>query len=604
MQVLRGSGIESEAELPFAALHQIVRPVLGYVESLPEPQARSIRAALGLELGEGADRFLVSLAVLGLRAEAAEQKPLLCLIEDAHWLDDASADALVFVARRLEAEPIVMLFTARERDVRRFDASALPELQLGALDPEAAGALLDRRSSVALAPDARQRLIEATGGNPLALLELPAILSEAQLTGAAPLLDPLPVSARVERAFLARADRLPTDAQTLLLVAATEETGNLGTVLSAAARLGVAAAALDAAEQAGLIHVRGTTLDFQHPLVRSAVYQAAPPSRRWAAHRALASVLEGESHADRRAWHYAAATVEPDPSVVEELERAAIRAQERAGFAAASLAFERAASLTWEESQRVRRLTAAAENAWLAGRVDRAQVSLEQARPLASGPLQRADIDRYLGLIEMNGGVPADACNLLLRAAGEVAPVDDERELKLLNLASLAGVYAGDSQAAVAIAEMAQALTVDDAPVARALVELLVGLGAHYQSDFVNAVPQLRLAFRLAEELDQGAAAEEPVALRFAGRAALHLGDDQAVFRTQHEAATRARAGGMLGTLTQILPVLSYAELSEGRWSSAWADLSEGLRLAREIGQHDLVAYQLALLALLAPIFA
>ena len=600
MHVLSGAGVESEAQLPFAALHQIVRPVLEHVDSLPPPQATALRGALGLAAGGSEDRFLVSLAVLTLLAEAAEKRPLLCLVDDAQWLDDASADALVFVARRLEAEGIVMLFGAREADVRRFEAPGLPELQLGGLDPVAAGKLVDRSAGIALSSELRDRLVAETGGNPLALLELSSALSEAQLSGAEAVLAPIPVSARVERAFLARVNRLPEETQTLLLVASADDSGELAIVLRAAAQLGAAAEALDDAEQAGLAHVRGTRLELRHPLVRSAVYQAAPLSRRQAAHRALASVLDGEVEADRRAWHRAAASVEPDPSVGEELEEAAERARRRSGFAAASLAFERAAALTGDEEHRARRLTAAAENAWLAGRVERALMLLEGARPLVTEPIQRADIDRFLGLIEMTRGVPADACQLLLRAAREVAPSDGERALQLLNIAGLAAAYAGDREAAIAIAELARGLPAEETPFVRMLALLLIGLGAHAEGDFADAASMLRAALELAEELDDDAASKEPVALLFAGRAALYLGDDQATYRTHREAAARARASGALSIVTQILPRLAITELWAGRWASGSANAREGVQLAREIGQHDLVAQQLVLLALIA----
>jgi DNA-binding CsgD family transcriptional regulator len=598
MRVLSGAGVESEAQLPFAALHQIVRPVLSHVENLPQPQAAALHGALGLAAGGGDDRFLVSLAVLSLLAEAAEEEPLLCLVDDAQWLDDASAEALVFAARRLEVEGVVMLFAAREGEIRRFEAPGLPELQLGGLRPAAAGALIDRHAGAALSSEVRDRLVAETGGNPLALLELSSGLSEAQLAGAEPLLAPIPVSARVERAFLARVQRLPEESQTLLLVAAADDSGELTTVLRAVAQLGATADVLDAVEQAGLAHVQGTRLELRHPLVRSAVYQAAPASKRRAAHHALASVLEGELEADRRAWHRAAASVQPDPSVGAELEQAGERARRRSGFAAASLAFERAATLTADEQHRARRLTAAAENAWLAGRHERALTLLEAARPLVSEPIERADIDRFLGLIEMTRGVPADACQLLLRAATEVAPIDQERALHLLNLAGLAGAYAGDSQAAVAIADVARGLQVET-PFARMLRQLLIGLGAHAEGDFANAAPRLRVALDLAQELD-ASAGDQPVALLFAGRAALYLGDDQAAYRAHHEAAARARASGALSIVTQILPRLVTAELWAGRWPSAAANAREGIQLAREIGQHDLVAQQLVLLGLIA----
>ena len=599
MRVLSGAGVESEAQLPFAALQQIVRPVLGHLGSLPRPQATALRGALGLAAGGSEDRFLVSLAVLSLLAEAAEDRPLVCLVDDAQWLDDASADALVFVARRLEAEGIVMLFGAREGDIRRFEAPGLPELQLGGLDPSAAGTLIDRSAGVDLSSELRDRLVVETGGNPLALLELSSALSEAQLSGTETVLAPIPVSARVEHAFLARVNRLPEETQTLLLVASADDSGELATVLRAAAQLGAQAESLDEAEQAGLVHVRGGRLELRHPLVRSAVYQAAPLSKRQAVHGALASVLDREADADRRAWHRAAASVEADPSVGEELEEAAERARQRSGFAAASLAFERAATLTGDEEHRARRLTAAAETAWLAGRVERALMLLEAARPLVSEPIQRADIDRFLGLIEMTRGVPADACQLLLRAAAEVAPSDGGRALQLLNIAGLAAAYAGDREAAIAIARLARDLHLEETPFFRMLAQLLCGLGAHAEEDFAEAASMLGVALELAEELDDDAA-REPVALLFAGRAALYLGDDQATYRTHREAAARARASGALSIVTQILPRLAVAELWAGRWASGSANAREGVQLAREIGQHDLVAQQLVLLALFA----
>src|SRR5262245_61957314 len=251
MRVLACAGVEAESALPFAALQQLLGPVLHQLEKVPRPQADALLGALGVAAGRGDDRFLVSLAVLSLLAEAAEERPLLCLVDDAHWLDDASGDALVFVARRLEAEGIVLLFAAREGEVREFEAPELAELRLAGLAADAAAALLDRHAGVALSPETRARLIEATDGHPLALLELPSTLSEGQLAGGEPLLTPLPVSARLERAFLARVRELPEETQTLLLVAAADDTGELSTVLRAAARLGVGAEALDGAAEDG-----------------------------------------------------------------------------------------------------------------------------------------------------------------------------------------------------------------------------------------------------------------------------------------------------------------------------------------------------------------
>ena len=600
MLVLSGAGVESETHLPFAALHQIVRPVLGQLDRLPAPQASALRGGLGLEGGGGNDRFLVSLAALSLLAEAAESRPLLCLVDDAHWLDDASADALVFVARRLAAEGIVMLFAARDGEARRFDAPGLPELRLGGLDPEAARTLIERDTATVVSPEIRDRFIAETGGNPLALLELPSALNEAQLSGAEPVLAPIPVGARVERAFLARVRRLPEQTQTLLLVAAAEDSGELATVLRAAARLGAPAEALDSAEQAGLATARGARLELRHPLVRSAVYQAAPLSKRQAAHHALAEVLAAEGDADRKAWHRAVASVEPDPEVVEELEQAAQRARRRSGFAAASLAFERAAALSADDDLRARRLTLAAENAWLAGRVERAHVLLEGARPLVSDPIQRADIEANAGLIEMTRGVPAEASRLLLRAARDVGPIDADRALQLLNGASLAAAYAGDDDAMLGIASVARSLAVDEDPLRRMLAQLLIGIGAHTAGDFADAARRLRDAGELAERLDDAKAADQPMAPLFAGRVAIFLGDDDGAYRTHQEAAARTRASGALSVLAQILTRLTVSEIWAGRLPTAEATATEGLELARQTGSHDIAAQDLALLAVVA----
>ncbi len=599
MLVLSAGGVESEAHLPFAALHQILRPVLELVENLPRPRAAALRGALGLAAGEGDDRFLVSLASLSLLAEAAERQPLLCLVDDAHWLDDASTDALVFVARRLEAEGIVMLFAAREGENRRFEGPGLPALHLGPLDPAVAGKLIDRREGIALSPEVRERLVDEARGNPLALLELSSALSEAQLSGAEAVLAPMPVSARVERTFLERVRRLPEETQTLLLVAAAEDTGELATVLRAAAQLGAATEALDAAEQAGLARARGAQLELRHPLVRSAVYQAAPLSRRQAVHRALASVLEGEAQSDRRAWHSAAASVEPDQAVVEELERAAERARARSGFAAASLAFERAAALSPNERERARHLIAAGENAWVAGRLERARMLLERARPLAANPSERADIDRWRGLVEMNGGRPADGFEILMRAATETAPIDGDRALDLLNLASVAAAYAGDRKAQVAIAEVARGVVIEKNPLSQMLAELLIGIGAHADGDFETAVPKLRHALELAETLGSSTV-QEPLGLLYVGRAALYLGDDRTAFRAHRDVAAKARGTGALGGLTQVLPIVTIADVWAGRWDAGSANATESLRLGREVGQHHLEAAALVLLALIA----
>jgi hypothetical protein len=313
MTVLCTSGIESESPLAFAALQRLLRPVRGCLDRLPPPQARALRSAFGEVDSGGDDRFVAFLAVLSALAEASEEQPVLAVVDDAHWLDDASSAALLFVARRLQVERVALLFAARLGDVRTFDSGDLPTLAVGPIAPDAASDLLHARAGVDVPSSVRDALLTSTGGNPLALVELTAALTPAQLSGQTPLPARLPLTEGVERAFLDRYRRLPQAAQTLMLVTAADDSGRVLTIRHAAARLGADEDALDAAEHSGLVRVLDDVVELRHPLVRSAVYGAATSSERRRAHRALAAALTGTGEADRRAWHLAASVEEPDP---------------------------------------------------------------------------------------------------------------------------------------------------------------------------------------------------------------------------------------------------------------------------------------------------
>src|SRR5918996_3399222 len=371
LRVLRASGTGSEVELAFAGLQQLLWPVLDRLSRLPAPQAEALRGAFGL-VDAQASRFLIEVGVLGLLAEVAEERPLLCLVDNAQWLDRASVEALVFVARRLQGERILLLLAARDDDVRQLDAPGVPSRRLGGLDAGAAGQLLEARVDK-LAPVVRERLIEEAMGNPLALLELPAILSTRQLAGSEPLPGQLPISARLQQEFLQRLQALPAATPALLVVAAAEDVGELAAVLDAGRRLGIEPAALEPAERAGLVQIDGHELRFRYPLVRSATYQGATFTARQSAHGALVQVLADERHADRRAWHLAAATLGHDEEVARALEASGDRARRRGGPAAAAAALERAAELTPAAAARARRLVAAPE-------------CLPQARPGGTSP--------------------------------------------------------------------------------------------------------------------------------------------------------------------------------------------------------------------------
>jgi predicted ATPase len=346
IHVVTARGIESESQLPFAGLHQLLRPALPLLENLPGPQAAALQGAFGLAERPAADRFLIGVACLTLLSELAEERPVLCLVDDVQWLDVPSRDALWFVARRLDAEGIIMLLAARTSEAGELGAEQIPTIEVRGLASEAAAELISRRASGPVAPEVRDLIVTQAAGNALALVELPSALSALQLAGSEPLPEDLPLTPDVERLFLDRVRRLPESTQRLLLIAATDETEKIGTVIAAGERMGIDPDALGAAELAGLVSVRGDRLEMRHPLVRSAVYQGATSSERRAAHHALADALSGDTEADQRAWHRAAVAAGTDADLADELERTAERAQLRSGHAAAATALERAAELS------------------------------------------------------------------------------------------------------------------------------------------------------------------------------------------------------------------------------------------------------------------
>jgi hypothetical protein len=329
--VLRTQGLEAESPLAFAALHRLLLPVMRLREQLPAPQARALRVAFGEEDGPSIEPFLVAVATLSVLTAAAEESTVLCVVEDAHWLDSATADALLFCARRLGADRVLLVFSARDGAATPFRPDGIGELQLVGLDPAAARELLGRRLGEVPALEVTERLVAESGGNPLALLELPTELSPGQLGGSAPLPTQLHLTTRVERAFLDRSRLLPPSAQSLLLVAAADDTGELAVVRRAASSLGVAERDLEAAVASRLLIAEAQTVKVRHPLVRSALYQGATGEQRRTVHRALADALAGLGESDRETWHRAAAAEGPDPEVVAALELVGLRAERRGG---------------------------------------------------------------------------------------------------------------------------------------------------------------------------------------------------------------------------------------------------------------------------------
>jgi DNA-binding CsgD family transcriptional regulator len=420
-EVLRVAGVQSEMELAFAGVHQLCAPLMGRLGVLPEPQREALATAFGMSPGPAADGFLVGLAVLGLLSEVAGERPVLCVADDAQWLDRASAQVLAFVARRLGAEPVGLVFGTRAGG----ELGGLPELVVGGLAEADARALLD---SVLPGPvDARVRdeIVAETGGNPLALLELPRGLSVAELAGGFGLPGALPLAGRIEDSFRRQITRLPALTRRLLLVAAADPTGDPALMWRAVGRLGIATQAAAPAAEAGLAEFGGR-VRFRHPLARSAVYQAAQAWDRQEVHRVLAEATDPRADPDRRAWHRAQAAAGPDEDVAAELEQSAGRAQARGGLAAAAAFLERAAALTPDPACRTGRTLGAARANLQAGAFGNALelVAMAEAEPLDE--LQGARTDWLRGQIAAASGLGSDAPPLLLKAARRLEPLDPD----------------------------------------------------------------------------------------------------------------------------------------------------------------------------------
>jgi DNA-binding CsgD family transcriptional regulator len=600
MRVLRGTGIESEAELPFAALQLLLRPELGRLDVLPPPQAQALRGAFGLASTRGADRFLIGLAALSLLSESAGDGALLGLIDDAHWLDRASADALLFAARRLESEGIVLLIVAREDG---FHAPGLPELPLARLAPDASRALLAERVP-GLPPGLADRVLAEADGNPLALLELPVALSGASrvpvaLAASLELPTPLPLPRRLQQEYYRQVAALPASARTFLLVAAAEETGDLGLVRRAAQGLGVPAASAGAAEQSGLIVVDAPAVTFRHPLVRAAVYQGATSAEREAVHAALAGALDdplaGEVDADRRAWHRAAATAGPDERVAAELEQAADRARLRLGHAAAAAALERAARLTPDQPERARRLIAAAGAALDAGRPDAAIALAGQGQRLTADPGALAEVARVRAWVAMERGAMYHVHELVVAGAGPISGSDPMSAADMLRLGAVAGWWASDAKlvqdAADRMTGLGQSGLIPGSGALQAMADLLAGRPA-------TAVPRLAEVVATVRH-----SPPQQLTTRFyAANMALLIGDFDSARDLMLSTAQACRTQGVIRLFAPLSLGLAYADFCLTRFRAAAEAATEGLRLARDTGQPVRAAGLYAMLALLAAV--
>jgi DNA-binding CsgD family transcriptional regulator len=454
LRVARVAGVESEMELAFAALQQLCAPMLDKLKGLPDPQRDALGVAFGLKTGAAPDRFLVGLAVLSLLSEVAEQQPLLCVVDDAQWLDRASAQALAFVARRLLAEPVALVFATREPGEEH---RGLPELLVGGLPDGDARELLSSVIRGPLDERVRDRIIAETRGNPLALLELPrGVPGGPGLPGVPGLPGLLGLPGRIEESFRGRLEVLPAATQQLMLVAAAEPAGDPALVWEAAERLGISAGALAPAADAGLLAI-GERVVFRHPLVRSAVYRAASPAGRRAVHQALADATDPGADPDRRAWHRAQATLGPDEDVAAELERSAGRAQARGGLAAAAAFLERAAALTLDPIRRAERALGAAQAKYQSGAFDAALGLLGTAEAGPPDQLRRARADLLRGHVAFASSRGSDAPPLLLKAAREFEPLDSRLARDTYLDALAAATFAGRLALGGGMREVAEA---------------------------------------------------------------------------------------------------------------------------------------------------
>jgi DNA-binding CsgD family transcriptional regulator len=589
-RVVRAAGVEGEMELDYAALQQLCSPVLEFIERLPGPQSDALGVAFGLSGGQAPSPFLVGLAVLGLLSEAAEQQPLLCVVDDAQWLDGASARALAFVARRLLADRIALAFAARHVSSGwvRF-----PQLRVEPLGRRDARALLESILAARLDESVLEQIIAETGGNPLALLELPRGLTPAQLAGGFGLPVALPLSAGIEQSFARRLARLPRDARRLLLLAAAEPVGDLTLLWRAAQQLEIPETAAHAAESEGLLTLDGAVV-FRHPLVRSAVYGAADPSERREVHRALADATDPQIDPDRRAWHRAQAASMPDEDIAAELERSAGRAQARGGLAAVAAFLERAAALTPESTHRAQRLLAAAAAKRDAGDLEAALGLLESVEAGVLDELGRARVDLLRARIALEQRRGADAGRLFLSAANRLEPLDPELARETY-LEALGGAMASDVEVvggAPAVAAAARAAPSGTVP-PRTVDVLLDAFAIRLTNGYAAAAPTLARALELLlatdfsnEDVGRGLSVSS---VRNSNVVALEMWDDEAL----HLLATRqvqvARDTGALAHLQFALSFLARSHMLAGELTAATLMIDEARLIAEATGNPALV---------------
>ncbi len=586
MRVLRARGVESETGVPFAGLAELLRPALAAIEQIPAPQANALAGALALGPARAQDRFAIGAATLSLLSAWAEEAPLALLVDDAHLLDGSTAEALRFAARRLVADPIALVLTVREGEPSLLDGSDLRVLRLAGLDRAEAAELLVRSD---VPSDSVERLYRATGGNPLALLEL---APEAARLAAVPSEVPVPISASIVAAFARRFARLPEPTRRMLVLAAASDGGTIAVLARAAAAIGLDLGDLAAAEQAGLVTFGDGAVAFQHPLARSAMYADAPPHERREAHAALAAALP-DRDLDRRAWHLAAASVGPDDRAAAALEQAGARARERTAYPVAAAAFARGAQLASTDDARGRLLYDAAEAAWLGGSAERTAALLADARLHATEALLVARIDQLRGHVAMRLGPVMDGYPLVVAAADAIAETDPELAVVLLAEAVHGCFYAGETAAMLSDAGRAVALAqAQDSGRATFFAAMANGMALVADGQGEAGAAEARRAVEILEQADE--LRDDPLLLAWAALGPMWLRETGAGRGLAERAMERAREEAAVGALPSLLHHVARDQATTDQWPAAEASYDEAIRLARETGQRTELAAALA----------
>jgi DNA-binding CsgD family transcriptional regulator len=600
MTVLSATGVESESELPFSGLAELFHPVLHLIQEIPGRQAAALTGALAVGPPAASDPFTVFAATLSLLAVAAERNPVLALVDDAHWLDASSRDALLFAARRLHEDRAALVFAVREDEGAGL--GGIDELRLSGLTLDDCQVLLDHSAKAPVPVSVARQIHAATSGNPLAILEAPRMFSPAQLSGSEPLSEPLPAGPHVQHSFERRVATLPSKTRKALLVMAASQSGSIDEVRNACERIGSSLDSLDLAESAGLIAGDQLRIHFKHPLMRAAVYHGATAPDRRAAHRALAQSLSDGAPVAERAWHLAAAAQGQDEEVASTLEQAALDARRRSGHAAAFRAFERSARLTPDPEQRARRLHEAGNDAYIAGESERARQLLDEAVALARGPILQADIDHSRGRLEMWTRSPAAARSILVAAAERIEAQDPAKATLMLIDATTTAIQEGDPGEgvegmfirAMAVSRRAYDLGrrvggATEAAAGGALAKILVAVGGKEEGH--------ALLVRAVEVIDEKESLWLAVQLINYAAMFLYFEEFDRMRIPLERLIAGARAASAPGALPYALGHLSELDFRTGRWIEAYAGAAEAVELATTLEHRFSLLYALACLA-------